>query len=167
VNGSGPSLAPVFQLDAGSSITSNPSEVVDGAYSIKGVYTGTAPFTLILETVPALLPLTPNHSYKVTFRYKILNALSQSVQAQIYSPTGGAANSYLPTFIIAGQAGDTGTATLTDMLGPYTDYEVFWNFFGTGAIAIDDIQITDVTTGAVAATANAEPASVPSLVIHP
>jgi hypothetical protein len=167
VNGSGPSLAPVFQLDPGSSITSNPSEVVDGSYSIKGAYTGTAPFALILETIPALLPLTPNHSYKVTFRYKILTAPSQSVQAQIYSPTGGAVNSYLPSFVVTGQAGDTGTASFTDTLGPYTDYEVFWNFFGTGAISIDDIQITDVTAGTVVATANAEPASVSSLVIHP
>ena len=55
--GSGPSLGRSFQLDPAGSLTSNPNEVVDGAYSIKGSYSGTNSYTPYLETVPSVLPL--------------------------------------------------------------------------------------------------------------
>jgi len=157
IDGSGPFLGSAFQLASAGGLTSNPNEVIDGMYSIKGSYTGTGAYTPYLETVPAVLPLTPNHSYRVTFRYKILTAPSNGFEILFYSPTGGAAGSFLPSVTVTGQAGATGVATLTNTLGPYSDYQARWDIPGTGAISIDDIQIIDVESGTVIAAANAEP----------
>jgi hypothetical protein len=49
-----------------------------------------------------------------------------------------------------------GTGTLTGTLD-YDDHTVTWWIGGKGAIAIDDIQITDVATGQVIASEDAEP----------
>ena len=167
IEGSGPSLGPAFQLDQAGSLTSNSNEAIDGTYSIQGSYTGTGTYTPYLETVPSVLPLTPNHSYQVTFRYKILTTPSNGFLTRLYSPTGGAASDFLPSVRIAGQAGDTGTATLTNTLGPYSDYEARWDVPGTGAISIDDIQIIDTASGKTIAAANAEPVQPPPLSILP
>lgn len=167
IDGSGPSLGPAFLLDPSGSLTSNPNEVIDGASSIKGSYTGTGTFTPYLETVSSVLPLTPDHSYQVTFRYKILTTPTKGFETLFYSPTGGAAGNFLPSVVVTGQAGDTGTATLTNTLGNYTDYEARWDVPGTGAIAIDDIQIIDLAFGKVIAAANVEPTLASPLIIHP
>ncbi|MGA2118174.1 MAG: hypothetical protein ABSH56_25910 [Bryobacteraceae bacterium] len=131
--------------------------MIDGSYSIKGSYTGANTYTPYLETVSSVLPLTPTHEYKVTFRYKILNTPTNGFETLFYSPTGGAAGSFLPSTVITGQAGDSGTATLTNTLGPYSDYEARWDVPGAGAISIDDIEIIDVASGKVIASATAEP----------
>jgi outer membrane protein TolC len=55
------------------------------------------------------------------------------------SQTGAAAGNFLPSVTITGQAGETGTSTLSVTLGPYTDYQVRWEIQGTGAISVDDI----------------------------
>jgi uncharacterized protein (TIGR03437 family) len=159
--GSGPALSTVFKLDPAGAITSDSNEVVDGSYSIKGSYAGTGTFTPYLETVASALPLAPNHKYQVTFRYKILTTPTKGFETLFFSPTGGTAGNFLPAMVVNGKAGDTGTATLTSTLGPYSDYEARWDVPGTGAIAIDDIQIIDTVTGQVIAGLNVEPA-VPS-----
>jgi hypothetical protein len=167
IDGSGPSLGPAFQLTSAGSFVSNPSEVIDGAYSIEGSYMGTGTYTPYLETVSSVLRLTPNHSYQVTFRYKILSTPSNGFETLFYSPTGGAAGEFLPSVIVTGQVGATGTATLTNTLGPYSDYQARWDIPGTGAISIDDLQIIDVASGEVIATANAEPMLASPLSISP
>lgn len=63
---------------------------------------------------------------------------------------------FLPETTISGVAGDSGIATVTRTLGAFNDYEAAWNVMGTGAIAIDDIQIVNVATGQVVASENAE-----------
>jgi hypothetical protein len=156
IDGNGPSLGPAFQLASTGSFTSNPNEVIDGSYSIKGSYTGTGTYTPYLETVPSVLPLTPNHPYQVTFLYKILTAPSNGFQVIFFSQTAASSNNFLPGFTIFGTAGDTGTVSLTNTLGPYSDYQAYWTIGGTGTISIDDIQIIDVASGKVIATANAE-----------
>ncbi|SPE28600.1 hypothetical protein SBA3_1460009 [Candidatus Sulfopaludibacter sp. SbA3] len=62
----------------------------------------------------------------------------------------------MPSITITGNAGDSGTQTLTNTLGQYSDYEARWNIIGTGAISIDDIQMVNVTTGQTVATEDAE-----------
>jgi hypothetical protein len=42
------------------------------------------------------------------------------------------------------------------MPGSYTDYAILWGINGAGAISVDNIQISDGTTGAVLAVENAE-----------
>ena len=64
-----------------------------------------------------------------------------------YSPTAGGENNFLPSIRIAGAAGTTGSRTLTNTLGNYGDYRAQWNVIGTGAIAIDNIRMKNVTTG--------------------
>lgn len=158
IDGSGPYLGAAFQLDSAGSFTSHPPEVIDGAYSVKGSYNGPDSFTRFLETVPSALPLTANHQYQVAFHYRILTAPSRGFEALFYSPTAAAQGNYLPSTLIFGQTGDSGTAMLTGTLGPSTDYQVQWDIPGTGAIAIDDIQIVDLASGNVIAGANVEPA---------
>ena len=157
IAGGAPYLEPAFELTSAGGITANPSEVIDGTYSIEGSYTGAKTYTPFLETVPSIFPLTPNHSYQVTFSYKILTTPSNGFSVLFYSPTGGAAGNFLPSVTIKGQAGDAGTTTLTNTLGPYTDYQARWTIPGTGGISIDDIRIIDTASGQVIAMANAEP----------
>jgi uncharacterized protein (TIGR03437 family) len=150
-----PALSPGFVFGLAGSFTSNPSEVISGSDSIKGAYSGGGSYTQYLATKPTVIALSPNHPYRVTFRYRILAAPDKGFEVAFYSPTGGAAGSFLPSITITGATGATGTATLTNTLGPYADYYVYWDIIGIGAISIDTIQITDGVTGLVIASENA------------
>ncbi len=151
-----PVLGPAFSLGPAGSLTSTPSEVIAGNESIKGSYFGSASNTLFLSTNPSFLPLAPNHSYTLTFHYKILTAPGNYFSVQFYSQTAGGQGKFLPDATIPGAAGATGTVTLTSMLGNYSDYQLFWIIGSTGAVSIDNIQITDDATSNVIATENAE-----------
>jgi len=151
----GPALSPGFLFGPAGSFTSNPSEVISGSYSIKGAYSGSGSFTPYLSTDFHVIAFAPNHPYRVTFHYKILAAPDKGFEVLFYSPTGAAAGSFLPSTTITGASGATGTATLTNTLGSYTDYQAGWNVIGTGAISIDSIQITDGESGAVVASESA------------
>jgi uncharacterized protein (TIGR03437 family) len=151
-----PTPGPAFSLGPAGSLTSNPAEVIAGNESIKGSYFGSASYTAYLESNPTVLPLTPNHSYTITFQYKILTAPGNGFFAGFYSPTAGAQGNFLPGTLISGSAGSTGTASVTSTLANYSDYIAIWNITSTGAIAIDNIQITDIATGKVIASENAE-----------
>lgn len=151
-----PTLTPAFSLGSAGSITSSSTEVIAGNASIKGSYSGSASYSLYLMTNPSTLPLTENHSYQLTFQYKILTAPGNGFFAGFYSPAAGAQGNFLPGSTISGTAGATGTVTLTSTLGNYSDYIALWNITNTGAISVDNIQITDVATGKVIASENAE-----------
>ena len=144
-------------LETAGAITSDPAEVVDGTRSIKGSYSGTGSYTPYLRSDPGRLLLQPNQTYRITFRYKILSTPNKGFEVLFYSPTGGQQGNFLPSQVVSGAAGATGTATLTNTLGPFADYQARWNVVGNGSIAIDDIQIVNVSTGAVVATEDAEP----------
>jgi hypothetical protein len=156
-------LVSVFQAHAAStgglalgsvgSVTSDPTEIVGGTRSIKGAYFGTNEFNDFLRSTPSSLPLKQNQTYQITFRYKILSTLSKEIDFFFFSPAG---NSVLGSGV-TGSTGSSGVGTLTSSLGPFDDYQVIWTVHGTGAIAIDDIQIKNLTTGAVIAVEDAEP----------
>jgi len=151
-----PSLGPSFILTRDGGITDEPQEVISGAHSVKGSYTGSDAYTWYLGTDPSVLPLTPLHTYRITFDYRILVTPDQGFETLFYSPTGGGEGSFLPSITLDGQAGDQGSATLTNTLDNYSDYRAGWNIIGTGAIAIDNIQIVNLTTGQTVATEDAE-----------
>jgi uncharacterized protein (TIGR03437 family) len=153
-----PSLGPAFSLGPAGSLTSNPSAVISGKQSIEGSYSGPASYTPYLQTNPSVLALTPNHSYTVTFQYKVLAAPSSYFEVLFYS-AAGSAQYFLRSFTITASSPTTGTATLTGTLGNYSDYQVLWTIASTGAISIDNIQITDSATGKVIASENAEETS--------
>jgi hypothetical protein len=151
-----PSLSAGFALEGAGAITSSPGEVIAGSRSIRGSHGGAGAFTPYLRTRPSVVPFTPGDTYRVTFRYRILVAPSAGFEVLFFSPTGAASGSFLPSVSIAGAAGDSGTADLTNVLGPYADYEARWNVVGTGAISVDEIVITRVSSGQAVATENAE-----------
>jgi hypothetical protein len=123
---------------------------------------GTENYTVYLQTDPSTLPLTPQHTYRITFDYRILETPDQGFEILFWSSTGGAQGHFLPSIHITGQAGKSGSATLTNTLGDYTDYEALWSIVGTGAIVIDNIRVVNLTTGQTVATEDAEQLS-PSL----
>ncbi len=147
-------------LETAGSITSNQAEVVSGPRSIKGSYSGTNSYTPYLRSDPSRLPLQRNQTYRATFRYKILSTPDKGFEVLFYSPIAGAQNNFLPSQTVFGAAGDTGTVSLTNTLGSFDDYQARWNVIGKGAIAIDDIQITNASTGAVVASEDAEPGTI-------
>jgi uncharacterized protein (TIGR03437 family) len=151
-----PILAPAFSLGPAGSLTSTSGEVIAGKESIKGAYSGSESNTTFLVTNPSVLPLAANHSYTLTFRYKVLTSPGNYFVVQFYSPTAGQQGKFLNVAAITDAAGTAGTATLTSALANYSDYEVLWNIGTTGAISIDGIQITDAATGKVIAAEDAE-----------
>jgi len=151
-----PAVSSGFTLTMNGSVTDALGEVIGGQYSIKGSYTGSDSYNAYLQTVPSLLPLSPEESYQVTFDYLILSAPDRGFETLFWSPKGSSEGKFLPSTTITGQAGDSGSATLTGTLVNYHDYMVAWNVVGTGAIAIDNIRIVNLTTGETVATEDLE-----------
>ena len=130
--------------------------MIFGRASVKGSYFGTQSTTPILRTDSTIIHLTPNQTYRVMFRYRIVTAASNTFDVLFISEKAFAAGKFLPEVRISGKDGDTGTGTLERTLGPYDDYWINWTIKGTGAIIIDDIQLVDVATGNVIASEGAE-----------
>jgi hypothetical protein len=151
-----PTLGPAFGLGPAGSLTSNLAELVSGTESIKGSYFGSATATAFLWTNPTVLSLAPNHSYTVTFQYKILSAPGKSFVVQFFSATAASQGNFLNAVPISGNAGATGTIALTSTLANFSDYQVLWNISTTGAISVANIQITDGATGKLIVSENAE-----------
>jgi hypothetical protein len=143
-------------LGTGGSITSDPNQVIDGTRSILAVSTGTS-YVPVLGSDTNRLPFQRNQTYRVTFRYKVLTAPGQGLNVNFYSPTQGAQGGYVPGQAVNESPGSTGTITLTNTLGPFDDYGIYWGFNSPGSVVIDDIQIVNTSTGAILATEDAEP----------
>ena len=156
VHGQVPVPGKGFFLDGAGSFTSTPSEVISGRYSIKGSYFGTASFTAYLYTDPQIIKLTANQTYRITFSYRIITPSSVGFEFGFSSATASGAGRFLRTNVVTGAAGSSGTGTITSTLESYTDYVGGFKIAGTGAIAIDDIQISDVSTGQIVVSENAE-----------
>jgi len=144
-------------LDSAGSITSAPSEVISGKNSIKGSLSG--PDTGIsqgfLWTNPTFIQFAPNQTYTITCSYRILSAGSAGFQFGFFSSSAQSQRVFLPTSVINGATGTSGTAVLTSNLGPYSDIQVGFKVSGTGSIVVDDIRITD-SAGRLFASENAE-----------
>jgi hypothetical protein len=152
----GPALRDGFVLTEYGALSDQPEDVIAGTRSIKGTYNGSDKYSAYFRTDPAALLFVPNHTYRVTFDYRILTTPTKGFETLFYSPTGGRAGNWLPSINVNGKAGDTGHATLTNTLENYTDYEARWNVVGNGAIAIDNIEIRDLSSGQTVATEDAE-----------
>lgn len=154
----GPALSSAFVLEGPGSLTSQPSEVISGKTSIKAQYPGSSSSPPFLQTNASVLPLNPNHTYTVSFQYKILISPSDFFYVQFLSFVAASQQTFLKGALIQGAAGTTGTITLTSTLGNYSDYVVFWGTGAAtaGAISIDNIQIADAATGKMLAFEDAE-----------
>ncbi len=82
----------------------------------------------------------------------------QGFQVLFFSGTAYAAggNCCILGAQFTGRAGDTGTFNSTTTLGPYNDWQAWFQIGGTGEVLIDNVQIIDAATNAVVATADAE-----------
>ena len=144
-----------FRIGPAGSVTTRQSEVLSGVGSIKGSYFGTNMYNPYLSTDRFKLPLSGSRTYRITFQYRIVAAPSIGFEVLFISSTAAAQNNFLPSLVITGPAGAAGSATLTSTLGAFPDYEAAWNVIGTGAILVDDVVITDVTTGKMIASEDA------------
>jgi uncharacterized protein (TIGR03437 family) len=144
-------------LDSAGSITSAPSEVISGKNSIKGSFSGpdTGIYQSFLWTNPTFIPFPPNATYTITFSYRILTAGSRGFQFGFFSGNAQSQGVFLPTSIVNGATGASGTAVLTGNLGSYSDIQVGFKVVSTGAIVVDEIQITN-SSGQLFASENAE-----------
>lgn len=146
------------------SITTNPSEVISGAYSLK-LSNPTPNGGFVFGTDPGAIKFTAAKSYSVSAKYKILTTLSDSLSLSFYSEAAGNAGNFLPSQFLRGKVGDSGTITYSFTLGNYNDYRLNFNFNGTGVVVIDDIIVTQTDTGAVIVSANMEPT--PETIVTP
>jgi endo-alpha-1,4-polygalactosaminidase (GH114 family) len=151
-----PYLNKGFVLGTAGNTTSDSSEVLNGVGSIKGSYSRNNSYTAYLYTDPNIIKLVPGQTYSITFNYRILTTPDIGFEVLFYSPIGGGEGVWLPSYTIAGTAGETGTAKLTNTLGPYEDYQAHWNIIGTGSIIIDNIKIVNDLTGQIVAQEDAE-----------
>jgi endo-alpha-1,4-polygalactosaminidase (GH114 family) len=158
-----PALGPAFNLGPAGSLTTNSGEVISGAASVKGAYSGSDSYTPYLLTDPSVISFVPGHTYRVTFRYRILSAPSKGFEVLFLSGTAAAQGNFLPSTVVNGPTGSSGSAELTNTLGAYTDYHVRWNIVGTGAIAVDDVVITDMGTGQAVATEGVDAVTPPAI----
>jgi len=116
-----PSIGPAFVLDSAGSITSDSAQVVAGNHSVKGEHIGGGAYTPYLRSNSVVVPLLPNQAYQVSFKYRVLVAPDQGFEVLFFSPTAGGQGNFLPSFTVTGSSGSTGTATLTNTLGPFGD----------------------------------------------
>lgn len=138
------------------SLTSTPGEVISGRNSIKG--SGTDSYNEILYTDPTYIQFAANQRYTMTMSYRILSVGSafRGFEFGFQSTTADRLGHTRPTTSTAtGAAGSSGTATFTATLELYPDSAASVKLMGSGAIAIDDIRITD-RNGQLVASENAE-----------
>ena len=110
-------VGPAFALETSGATTVVRGEVIEGSASVKGSYSGPNSYNAYLRTSPDTLPLTPEGTYQVTFDYRILSTPDRSFETLFFSTTAAAQGNFLPTVTVTGQAGDSGSATLTNTLG--------------------------------------------------
>jgi hypothetical protein len=124
---------------------------ISGTRSVVGEYDGSGSYTPYLRTNPGRLPLTPRGRYRVCFDYRILDPGSEGFEVLFFSPAGASKNEWVKSLRTHGEAGEVGHACLDGQLLNYGDYEIRWNVVATGAIAIDNVLITNLESGVVVA----------------
>ena len=119
--------------------------MISGKTSIKGSVSGpdSGISQSFLWTNPTFIQFAPNSTYTITFSYRILTAGSAGFQFGFFSSSAQSQGIFLPTSVINGPAGASGTAVLTSNLRPYSDIQVGFKVGGTGAIVVDGIRITN------------------------
>jgi hypothetical protein len=152
-------VGPGLTLWPSSYVTTTSSEVISGLGSVKGDYQGTGSYTNFLSS-DSSVKFAAGGTYHVTFKYKVLRAPDRGFHMQFWSNQGSVGTKEVD---FGGAAGQSGTATLDATLGPYSDYAALWVITGTGAVSVDDVQITDAA-GHIVASGTAEPyASAPGV----
>lgn len=121
-------------------ITSDPSKVITGKYSVYASAPSTEEWYEFMYSNNNKIPLEAGATYKVTFRAKTIENTAGSFYFGVRTAVGGniadvGQNSWTDA------VGNTYTKTSTFTLEEYSDYSLFWGVHNGGAISIDDIQI--------------------------
>lgn len=145
-----------FRFANSGALTADKAEVVSGTRSIKGRNSGPDPVVTFFSSDPNSLRLQRGETYQLTYKYKILIPGS-NFPVGFFSSTAYNQGKSWPSTVISGPAGTTGEGKLTATLDTYDDYSPTWWISGQGAIAIDDIQVLNLTTGQIVASEDAEP----------
>ena len=128
-------LDAIFVLDGEATLTSNPSEVLEGAQSLKLSGPGAA---IVLR--PEVIRLQPSKTYIVEYRYRALASDVQWALGVGFSLTGPDGQShYLPLRGPVASAGSDGVDARGARAGGVNDAFVFHTW--SGAVLIDDIRI--------------------------
>ena len=127
------SLGKGWLLDVAGSITSTPGEVISGNNSIKGSNAGPdlQAAKVYLNTNPSFIHFSPNQMYTIALSYRIVTAASGGFEYGFFSSTANGHGHPLPTAVVPGAAGASGTATLTSATGSYMDVRVSFNVSGS------------------------------------
>lgn len=119
---------------------------------IVGYSSGAQKYQQYYRTNPNFLRLSPNGSYEVRFDYHVLETGDEGFEVIFYSGAGDTDNEWVEqSLFITDPAGTQGIATMVYHLKDYQDYQLVMNVVGKGKIAVTDIQIKDLESGAVIA----------------
>ena len=144
-------LGNTFTLSNYGFIDNDQSNSLNGKPTIHGKFFGDSIYNRFLKTNTTTVKLLANKSYSVSYDYKIVEKPTNGFEVLFFSQVGAASNNFLPSKIIFGNPGDTGSASLNANLGSFQDYVIIWNIIGKGEILINNIIITDTSTGLVIA----------------
>jgi hypothetical protein len=126
-------------------ITSEPSEVINGTYSLKGGNDDTGQtWNEFAHSDTDLLPLDGDSTYTVTFTYKVLDPSHPNGHFYFFarSLTGGVASD-IGNRVWQGQTGATDSVISTFTLESYDDYYLVFGLKYTGEYSLDDISIAE------------------------
>ncbi|WP_422477570.1 hypothetical protein [Pleomorphochaeta sp. DL1XJH-081] len=119
---------------------------------IIGYSTGKEKFLQYYRTDPHLIPLTPRGRYELRFNYKVLETPDEGFEVLFYSETGSSRDDWVEqSMYINEPAGSKGEAVMAFQLKDYSDYRLLMNVINKGKIAVTDIRIKDLKTGAIVA----------------
>ncbi|WP_223694924.1 hypothetical protein [Leifsonia poae] len=124
-------------------ITSQPAEVIAGAFSVKGTAPATKDWQEFLYSVPSAVPLEANATYRVTFRTKTLTAPGAGAYFYFVARTGSGG---VPQDVGSNQWSDSVGASAQKSfeftLKNFSDYYLIWGIHNGGGLSIDDVVIT-------------------------
>lgn len=131
--------------DTGLSIVTNDkNKVIDGKYSLYADNNTGAEWFDYMYTDKNSVKLSPNKTYEVSFKYKIVREVPKSSSGfQVFarSYTGGV-KADVGTTRFKGKAGEVITQKMRFTTKNYNDYFIAFGMHMGGAIVIDDIRIT-------------------------
>ncbi|MCM3748352.1 hypothetical protein M3223_13430 [Paenibacillus pasadenensis] len=141
-----PAFSKGYPANAGK-ITSAPSKVISGKYSVLGESTPDIEWREFLHTDLQKIRFEPNSTYKVTFNYKVIQTLSADGEFYFLArtPEGTHAQNDRQFTSWQGVSGDEGSKTITLTTGASYKYYFIWGVHNDGAISIDDVKISKVS----------------------
>ncbi|WP_283132804.1 hypothetical protein [Rhizohabitans arisaemae] len=124
-------------------ITSDPSQVVSGTYSVSAQWHPQHEWTQFLYTDKNKLKLKRSTTYTVTYRYRILGSENTSVENYFLArtDTGGLAKDVGWKMETEKAGSGVKMRSVTFTTGAFDDYYLIWGLHNGGAIAVDNIVV--------------------------